>query len=161
MKNIFIILLLFLISCNNNGCAISINSNILPVNESLSDIENKKSKVLLFLFENDTISQKLEIVTMTDSVIDFVLTSHNKLKNVTSKIEGKASSDPKLDPEIDEDEEGNAYPSQQYIYKNECLLYIRIDLQLKDKIKIAEVNCEKKRTIYTPFNSVGIIKRIW
>jgi hypothetical protein len=168
MRNLLIIFLFSFLSCGNPN---NINFNNTSENYSREEeINNSISSnsvqspleidsVLNYVYENDTLIQKIEIQYLSKEKISFLLTSENKQNKKIFKIQGTALSIADSDPEIDEDEEGSAYPAQQYIYENECWLSIRIDLEEFNRIRIIEGNCEKLHHKSCPFESVGILRK--
>jgi hypothetical protein len=133
-----------------------INNENQP-HESKVPIENES---LVYKLENDTILQILEIKLITNQQVNFALSSTNKPKQKTFKIEGIARSKGTADPEIDEDEEGNAYPAISYLFENDCWLALRIDMQSKERVQINEAECEDLHDQCCPFGSMGILKRV-
>ncbi|GHT17568.1 hypothetical protein FACS189429_1910 [Bacteroidia bacterium] len=166
MRYLFtIVILIVLFGCRNHA-----KNNIDSVNILISaEIDTFKTKqmdlkkgnaTVKYIYKNDTLLQKIEIQYLSKMEIHFILISSNLLKNISEKIEGKAVCDLDADPEIDEDEEENAYPATQYIYSDKCGLYIRIDLEQQDKVRIIEGdNCDSLHTLFCPFNSQGILKK--
>lgn len=119
--------------------------------------EHGKPVKWVYIYENDTICQKLQITSFSERQIDFALKTINKARKLTSEAEGKAISR-NQDPEIDEDEYGDAYPAIEYVFiKGHCSLSIRIDMDKKDKLQINESDCPNLRNQYCPLGSVGIL----
>lgn len=111
---------------------------------------------MLFLFENDTLRQTVALKTITEKTVAFKLTSSNKLKNKTIHMKGTAQLK-EGDLEIDEDEEGNGYPVDEYVYNQDsCFLALRLDAESKDKMTIKTGDCVKK-TPDCPLSSLGIL----
>jgi hypothetical protein len=110
-----------------------------------------------FIYENDTIKQTVKIQFMNDDEIKFQLNCENKMRNQNAFIEGIAKSKDG-DLEIDEDEEGNAYPVIEFIYEKDCWLAFRIDLDTRSILRIHMADCTPNP--YCPFSSVGILNKI-
>jgi hypothetical protein len=152
MKTIMFILCLTI-------CASCINSQT----SKSQTFSNKKDKISIekssitavYVFENDTIKQTVELSFCNEKDIVFKLISQNKLRKQEAKIEGIA----KIkggDIEIDEDVEGNAYPVNEYIYEKDCWIAFRIDKDSKTKIRINEADCNF-RNLYCPYASVDLL----
>ncbi len=166
MKNIFLVFsLLAFIACDNQVKNNNLNMHLNKGIEKRKD-NSETSKVTTqvhqkqfsFVYENDTLLQKLDIKSFSAESIEFSLTSTNKSKNKTVNIEGVAKAKSSSDPEIDEDEEGNAYPAQVYIFEKDCWLSFRIDMESKDKVRIVEADCDKFHNANCPFASVSTLR---
>ena len=145
---------------NNNQSSSDSSKTILIDSTSIKNTSSETKKNLSkFSFENDTISQTIEIDFITNNEILFSLKTINKKNNQESKLEGKAISN-NGDFEIDEDEEGNAYPAQEFTYSDQCQLYIRLAAKEKDKLIINESNCKKLHSAYCPLSSIGTLKKL-
>jgi hypothetical protein len=115
----------------------------------------KNSINTVYVFENDTLKQIIELSLYNEKEIAFKLISQNKQRKQEAKIEGVA----KIkggDVEIDEDAEGNAYPVNEYIYEKDCWLAFRIDKDTKTKMRINESDCNLHNQ-YCPFSSVDLL----
>jgi hypothetical protein len=111
----------------------------------------------IYVFENDTIKQRVALNYLTDIEISFKYTVENKIRQQNVVIQGTAKNEySEYDPETDEDEEGMAYPADQYIYSNNCWLAFRIHMQTQALLQIMEADCLPNP--YCPFKSVGILK---
>ena len=129
------------------------NAALLHI-ESVSDT-TKAASLHTYLYKNDTLRQIVELSAIDETKIHFKLISENILKNQKESIEGIAKIN-NGDVEIDEDEEGNAYPVNEYIYEGDCWLSFRIDFsQTIMSIKMAD--CIPNP--YCPFSSVGFLKK--
>ncbi|KAF0128603.1 MAG: hypothetical protein FD155_3161 [Bacteroidetes bacterium] len=151
MKTIKFILCLFIcVSCTSQTS----QNNTSSKKEEETNIE-KNSINTVYVFENDTIKQTVELSLCNEKEIAFKLISQNKQRKQESKIEGIA----KIkggDIELDEDAEGNAYPVNEYIYEKDCWLAFRIDKDTKTKIRINEADCNL-HNLYCPFASVDLL----
>ena len=115
----------------------------------------------IYIFSNDTLTQKVTLEYLSDNKIRFVFISKNNIRELTDSVKGIAASKSSVDPEIDEDEEGNAYPTQEYILAGKYWLSIRIDMESKDKLRvIIGDNYPMKDKKFCPLNSIGILHRI-
>jgi len=142
--------LFFFVSCTSQTS----QNNTFSKKEEKTNIK-KNSINTIYVFENDSIKQTIELSLCNEKEIVFKLISQNKYRNQESKIEGIA----KIkggDIELDEDSEGNAYPVYEYIYEKDCWLAFRIDKETKTKIRINEANCIL-HNLYCPFASVDLL----
>ncbi len=165
MKSIKFILCLFVcVSCTSQTS----QKNQSSLKEKITSIEKdsvsrkevkasfeKDSATTVYIFENDTIKQTVELNKCNDKEIVFKLTTQNKHSKQDAKIEGIAKMKGG-DVEIDEDAEGNAYPVNEYIYEKDCWLAFRIDRDNKSKMRINEANCNLHKK-NCPFASVDIL----
>jgi hypothetical protein len=165
MRYLIIIFLFSIVGCGNQhkmGHDNVVSDSIIEIVNSDYLLENQyvdgSDSVVIYTYENDTLFQKVELKFISEKSISFVLTSKNKQRNKLSKIEGLAKSKVDLDPEIDEDEEGNAYPAEQYFFEKSCELLIRVDIEQKNKLRVIEANCENQHDSVCPFTSVGILR---
>ena len=108
------------------------------VSDKTAISEKLNNESFQYFFESDTLKQNVEVKTLSDSTIRFLLISENKINGKIAKIQGVAKSMTHVDPEIDDDEEGNAYPAKEFIYNDKCILHIRIDMLQKDKLIVKE-----------------------
>jgi hypothetical protein len=111
----------------------------------------------VFVFENETLKQTVELGTFTENEIAFKLTSENKVKKQRAAIEEVARS-AGGDPETDEDADGNAYPAVEYIYRKSCWLTFRIDWDTKTRMRINEADCSVHGPD-CPFASAGLLMK--
>lgn len=120
-----------------------------------------KEDSLLYQYRNDTLTQTLTVKYLNENKIYFSLESINKDHSKTGNIRGYAvMPNGSQDTEEDQDENGVAYPSSEYVYHDkDCWLHIRIDADSKNKIQINKVKCISMSK-YSPFYSVGILKYI-
>lgn len=151
MKTIKFILCLFIcVSCTSQTS----QNDTSSIKEEKTNIE-KDLISTLYVFENDTIKQTVELSLCNEKEIVFKLISQNKQRKQVSKIEGIAKNKGG-DIELDEDAEGNAYPVNEYIYEKECWLAFRIDRDTKTKMRINEADCNL-HNLYCPFASVDLL----
>ncbi len=168
MRYIILINLLFMLSCDTSKDNKRFNTNIDPILIGNSDTITERKmnsddslglNYSKFAFENDSIMQEIIISKVFKNELHFKILSKNKKRNIISKINGIAYSNSKSDPEIDEDEEGNAYPAEQFNFNESgCFISIRIDMQLHDKLKIVS-ECPDYDKINCPFTSLGLLRR--
>ena len=171
--------LLLLIACTNTNSKEnkippkSINADsMLTVSKYSVDSLNSSANTLitkndentlstLFEYKNDTILQRLVVKYLSKTEIKFDLTSFNKIKNKTSTLSGTASGKLNQDPEMDEDDQGNAYAVEEYQFtKNDCSLSIRIDRNSKNRAKVFDYNCVQLHDNNCPFQSIGILLKV-
>lgn len=107
------------------------------------------------------IEQKLKITSKSENEIYFEYTIRNTAENCEITLKGNAvNKNPEMDPELDEDEEGVAYPSIQYIYENgDCYLGIRIAMIDRDKVVVLS-ECKEKEIDGCLIGSLGILKKL-
>jgi hypothetical protein len=144
-----------LIFCMFVFAACSKPSTVSTRNDAKENYANSASTV--FVFENETLKQTAELSAFTENEISFKLTSENKVKKQKAVIEGIAKTKGG-DPEIDEDAEGNAYPSVEYTYNKGCWLAFRLDMDTKTRMRINEADC----TLHNPdcpFASAGLLTK--
>ncbi len=133
MKNtVFLILFaIILIGCKTETKQSTYN----VANSEVQEISLDKEFSNVYEFRNSDTHQLLGVNFLTDTSIQFqILVSYHSI----NKIEGIASrSSIIMDVEIDEDENGIAYPADEYYYKDEKLwIAIRIGMEDKAKAKI-------------------------
>lgn len=131
--------------------------------DTLKMQDNRDDTTVNYEYTNDTLSQSLALNYTSKHEISFKITSVNKTKNKTSTLTGAGRAHVKLnqDPEMDEDDEGNAYTTIEYHYvEGDCSLSIRIAMDTKDKAKIFEYNCDKFHDNDCPFASIGVLKKV-
>ncbi|HOF33908.1 MAG TPA: hypothetical protein PKU84_14565 [Spirochaetota bacterium] len=92
-----------------------------------------------YYFENSQISQTV-IVTYVKNGIDFYCEFLDK-NNKTNNIVFKGVAEKNTGIEIDEDEEGISYPSEEYIFSNNKItVKFRIAQKNKNKMKVITTN---------------------
>jgi hypothetical protein len=126
--------------------------------QHISQVPNQKS-IITYTSENDSIYQEVMVRFVSKGTIRFIITTKNKFTRKAYTKQGVAMCKTDSYPEIDEDEMGIAYPAQEYVCRKNCLLYIRIDLEKFDKLRLIDAGCGGKQTTWCPFNSVGILRR--
>lgn len=146
MKKILILLAIILVSCNEKKRNTDINNqtksedtivNVKPKNKEISN-----QSIQIYSFENDTILQRVKIIKITKKEISFVITSEDKREGNKKQIEGIALTSDNSDIEFEEDEEGNALPIAEYLYKRgECWLSVRIGIENQNFLKLKEAGC--------------------
>lgn len=103
-------------------------STNIVTNSEVQEISMDEGFTNLYEFKNSETHQLLGVNFLTDTSIQFkIIINYSDIY----KIEGVASrSSVSMDPEIDEDEEGIAYPSIEYYYEDEKLwIAIRIGME--------------------------------
>lgn len=126
---------------------------------TVNHLDSAKDSVLIFTFSNDTLIQMIDIEPISNTIIHFTLYSKNKKSQQTAEISGTATCNDTADPEIDEDENGFAYPAQQYLSDGSCQLSIRLDMLHMDKVRTVLMNCEEHKHSRCPFESIGLLRR--
>ena len=86
-----------------------------------------------FFFENDKISQRVSIVYVKEGVTFNLLFEDKDNANNNLNLQGIAKKN--IGTEIDEDENGISYPSQEYIFQNDNIFVaFRIDLETQKRM---------------------------
>ena len=145
--------------CGGGRAGSSADAAIVEVDESSNDVEavrdgqnddtnSKQIRVItakdgnneyadtiqsatVWLFENQTIKQVLEVSHINDTVFQFHYEVYDKTNNISHEINGTATHNTKKNDygvEMDEDEDG-AYMVNEYIYDAKCWLAFRIDAE--------------------------------
>jgi hypothetical protein len=135
------------------------NGNYL-IDDILSDANlhadtDVSGKECVYLFENDTIKQRIVISRLTDTETDFGYTVENKLRQQNRVIRGTAkyTCGETGGVETDEDEEGNSIPFTEYIYDDEYWLALRIDMDARAIMRVRATD----GNLICPLESVGIL----
>ncbi|MFL5763989.1 MAG: hypothetical protein ACJ77K_08620 [Bacteroidia bacterium] len=89
----------------------------------------------LYVYENENIKEILGVNFIKDNEIEFMGRFKRKDRSCITDFNGKAkNSNANMDPEIDEDEDGNAYPSAEYLFEDgKRVISVRIAKTEKDK----------------------------
>lgn len=155
MKYWFVfILLLQLLLCSNLNRPIEKNNN--------TPAENIESDTCVFNFKNDTICQNIRIVFLKENQIIYDYHINNSKRKLSINIKGYATKKRTENMELGEDEYGNAYSVDEYENRNgNCWIIIAIDNDKKDKLTIMSTSeCSAGDQIYTPFSSVGVMRKL-
>jgi|YNPMSStandDraft_1061717.scaffolds.fasta_scaffold91487_2 hypothetical protein len=106
------------------------------VNEE--NIEKNGDFDYAYFYEDTIFNDILRVKYIDENKIKFKLIIENKNLKCKKEIVGTASlRDSETGIELDEDEEGNAYPVNEFEYKDKgCFTYIRISFDKKDKASI-------------------------
>lgn len=97
-----------------------------------------------FLFEDKLKSEMLTIKLISNNKISFKISLINKATGNKIYLNGIANSNPNIeDPEIDADDSGEAYPVEEFFFKNKCGLSIRLEADNFLVAKIYESACMK------------------
>ena len=121
-------------------CAMIIISTIMVIAGGL----NTKTKVTekIYVYEDKTELRSITVVQKSSKEITFELLIKNKTNGYEKKINGSAVMKGG-DLEIDEDEDGNAYPCYEYVFKSDDnYMGIRIDAETGDRLTISSSNKE-------------------
>jgi hypothetical protein len=124
------------------------------------DVATTRGKTIAqYGYSNDSLVQTLSVEWVEEHTIQFTLSVENGKANCRMKLSGMASNlHIDSDPEIDEEENGEAYPSIEYLYKDDtsdCELFIRIAMD-NDKVVIKSADCRQQSTC--PLKSMGILR---
>lgn len=103
-------------------------------------------------YKNDTLSQTLTILFLSEETISFSYMIVNGNDNSRFCIQGNANLR-NGDAEMDENEEGISYLVDVYEYQKECYLAIRIDAETYSRIRIVAGDCDS----YNILNSVDYL----
>lgn len=103
-------------------------------------------------YKNDTLSQTLTILFLSEETISFSYMIVNGNDNSRFCIQGNANLR-NGDAEMDENEEGISYLVDLYEYQKECYLAIRIDAETYSRIRIVAGDCDS----YNILNSVDYL----
>ena len=130
-----------------------------------SEIEKKT-----YVFENDTISQKIEITFIDVNTILFSLEVKNKKKNLTAHISDTAqikidelmkSADDNVDIDFDEKVQ-LPFNVKTYYFEKKCS-FISIDVEIETKNRVSIIELEDCVRIYNqccPFFSIGTMHEV-
>lgn len=156
MKTILFIFCLFLcMSCTSQTTSKPSQVQKENIQNINSVPKRQQNKPVIYIFENDTIKQKVELGLFNDKELNFTLTTENKAQKKKAILKGLAKIK-NGDVELDEDSEGNAYPVDEYIYDFECWIAFRIERGSHLRMIIKEADC-KQHDYSCPFASEGIL----
>ncbi|OWP83290.1 hypothetical protein BWK59_11300 [Flavobacterium davisii] len=146
MKRTLIILAIIITSCNNKNAKTELTHTTNKIDTILKEVPKEKVKYetisQIYQLDNDTLFQEVELKKIEKGKIDFVIISKSKTQNNTEEIQGIAFVSEGSDVEFEEDEEGNAIPVTEYLYKNEnCWISLKIDMENKNFLKLREADC--------------------
>ena len=119
----------------------------------------RNESIVTYKFENDSVIQLLKVRFVSKNRIQFALVDSAKKQNIAFKLIGHAKASASADPEIDEDEEGTAYPAISFVGENTCPIYIRLELGLKNKAQFYSERCftnNKNRSL----KSISVLNRL-
>jgi hypothetical protein len=132
---------------------------LVEESEGFKPVAKELDTEYVYAFENDTIRQRVALNYLMDTVIRFAYAVENKIRLQSSVIQGTAINKySRNDPEIDQDEEGLAYPADEYVYSNQCWLAFRIHMETQALLQIMEADCQPNP--YCPLESAGILKLV-
>ena len=158
---LFFLFPLFLCSCSlkENKTATSLNDD---KEETVNHDETTQqdSYQMIYVYEDDTFKQTLKVSFLNEEEIDFLFISENKIKKQKESIQGIAKNEYLGfgSVELDEDDDGNAYPVDEYIYHGNCWLAFRINMEDKSTVRIKVADCEEENP-NCPFYSIGLLLR--
>lgn len=112
-------------------------SNQLPATISLIGYSQ------VFDYEDSLVHQILGVNFATEYEIEFTSQFIKKDGSCNFQMKGRAKNINKdLDPELDEDEDGLAYPSNEFIFEEgKCITSVRIAMNDGDKAYVKSQNC--------------------
>jgi hypothetical protein len=103
------------------------------------------SKATTYRFEDARKRETLRVVYLGQYTLRFQLTALTKATGATATLAGLARMAPEaIDPEIDSDEQGMAYPANEFRFGDECGLSIRIDAETRRLAKVFAAACPQK-----------------
>ena len=110
----------------------------------------------LYTYQNDSIKQSILITYTNENEIRFRYSINIKKERSEINFNGIAINNFPDGVEIDEDEEGIAYPSNEYVHTTTdgAMLMIRISLEERDKVIINATGYEE---LAVPVQSLGIL----
>jgi hypothetical protein len=98
--------------------------------EEFEPVAGEPDTEYVYVFENDTIKQRVTLSYPTGIEISFKYTVEHKIRRQNASVHGTAKNEYRAyDLEINEDEYGLAYPASEYIYsdhRNDCWLAFRL-----------------------------------
>jgi hypothetical protein len=97
----------------------------------------------VFLHTDDSIQQFLGINYTGNNEVEFMLDYRTKNNSCKLSYRGTATNkNAGADPELDEDENGDAYPSDEFLYeKDGYIIAVRIAMKEKDKAIVLITGC--------------------
>jgi hypothetical protein len=97
----------------------------------------------VFNYEDSLVHQILGVNFTTEYEIDFIIQFIKKDGSCNIQMKGHAENINKdLETELDEDEDGVAYPSNEFIFENgKCITAVRIAMNDGDKAYVKTQNC--------------------
>lgn len=120
---------------------------------------NAKVRSANYIAENNYYTQTMFINWKSENKIEFVFTVKEKNSPKQFVLKGIAISNSQ-DSEIDEDENGNAYPAIEYWYKSkDCEFSIRIAMEDSSKIQTTVGGCSKKNKENLPLQSISVLNK--
>ena len=122
MKEIAIVLLVVLLSCDNNKYRLKSHTVIKFDNYQL----NEKMDSSFYQYEDETYKQVVDIKKISDKEISFIISTRNKKLNYLSILKGTAIKNFFNSEENDEDENGLTYLCNEYYFQKEhCEVFLK------------------------------------
>ncbi len=116
------------------------------------------SPTIIFSGEDGPQMKQLTVTWLSSDTVEFEIKSENMSTACERTLRGLAVNHyPDGDPEIDEDEEGNAYPAIEYYYEGDCSLSLRIKPD-RTLARIMADDCEMKEEEDCPYSTTTILK---
>ena len=171
MKQILLLLCLFAatcMSCNKKETKQSPSSRTRVVNSLIGtkhesspksqshSINETSTTFYKYQFSNDTVFQKISLYYLSKSKIVYNYQVYNKLRNLRDSIKGQAVANLDQDPEINNDDNGDAYFCTEYNDVRTGEISFRIDIDTRRKVQIISDE-QWHNENYCPFNSLGIL----
>ncbi len=122
------------------------------ISQEVSKPHREANTQYSYEYKNDTLSQTLTILFLSEETISFSYMTVNKNNNTRFCIQGNANLR-NGDAEIDENEDGVSYLVDLFEYRKECYLAIRIDAETYSRIRIVAGDCDS----YNILNSVDYL----
>jgi hypothetical protein len=147
--NNFLLVALAMMSCGNPKQEKETVELIVSEIDTAIATNSKQNELKLngyektFVYEDNLVKQILGVNYKGENIIEFSLKLEKKDGSCKVNFQGEAKNkNENLDPELDEDEEGIAYPSNEFVYEKEkCIIALRIAMKEKDKAIIKTVGC--------------------
>lgn len=146
--NKFLVIALAMVSCGSatqerEPIILMDNKKIITETNPKENESVLKDYEKVFIYEDNTVKQTLGVNYKGENLIEFTLNFEKKDGSCKVNVQGVAKNkNENLDPELDEDEEGIAYPSNEFIYeKGKCIIALRIAMKEKDKAIIRTFGC--------------------
>lgn len=123
---------------------------------AIKESESPAHAAIVYHFRSDSLSQTVQIDSLSPGTIRFSY-SISGVPKQQYRLEGTAVLKDG-DLEIDEDEDGNAFPVEEYVYKkDDCYLAFRIDADTRSRMSITNSGCPQKYPV--TIKSAAVLRR--